>query len=54
MASVPLPPRVRLSVRPTEEPDADNLRQARGILLGAVLGGATWAMIAFIVWLIAR
>jgi hypothetical protein len=54
MLGVPLPPRVRLNVRSVEEPEPDNLRQARGVLLGALLGAGTWAMIGFIVWLINR
>lgn len=50
----PLPPRVRLDVRSTEEPEADDLLTARGILIGALLGAAAWAMIGTIIWLIAR
>ena len=48
------PVHARLHVRATDDPEADGLRPARGILLGAVLGGGIWTMIALIVWFIAR
>lgn len=54
MLDLPLPRRVRLSVRPAEEPERDSLRAARGILLGSLLGAAAWTLIGIAVWLIAR
>jgi len=54
MLDSPPSPRVRLSVFSAEERMDDDLRAARGIFLGVLLGGGAWAVIGLVIWLIAR
>jgi hypothetical protein len=39
---------------PARASDTDNLREARGVLYSALLGGVLWVLIGLASWLIAR
>ena len=52
---VPSRARVEQTVaQPAPSRENDNLREARGILYSAMLGGGLWVLIGFIAWFIAR
>lgn len=46
--------RVEHSVAPAPAGERDNLREARGVIYSALLGGGVWLLIGIITWLIAR
>jgi hypothetical protein len=63
------PPRVRMRISVPRQPsleehaasvpttsagDVDNLREARGIVYSALLGGGLWILIGLLAWFIAR
>jgi hypothetical protein len=46
--------RVEHSSAPAPVNETDNLREARGVIYSALLGGGVWMLIGLITWLIAR